>query len=163
MVAVATLLNEAYAPTALTWAPNYLNAYAQAFGADLQGGQTPAQAYANASASARTYADQNRLMPGTAAFNTAVDSLKKLAIPSGGKFNDKTDLYVGEAMYNFANEVKWMDITVGASTREFVLNSHGTSLPIRRAASISMRRERSRNCKRVSGMISEVVPVGSLR
>jgi outer membrane receptor protein involved in Fe transport len=126
MVAVATLLNEAYAPTASTWAPNYLGAYAQAFAADLQGGQTPAQAYANASASARTFADQNRLMPGTAAFNTAVDSLKKLAIPAGGKFNDQTDLYVGEGMYNFANEVKWIDITVGASTREFVLNSHGT-------------------------------------
>jgi outer membrane receptor protein involved in Fe transport len=126
MVAVATLLNEAYAPTASTWAPGYLNAYAQAFGADLQGGQSPTTAYANASAVARAYADQNRLMPGTAAFNTAVDSLKKLAIPSGGKFNDQTDLYVGEGMYNFANEVKWIDITVGASTREFVLNSHGT-------------------------------------
>lgn len=126
MVAVATLLNEAYAPTASVWAPIYLNAYAQAFGADLQAGQGPTTAYANASAVARAAADQNRLMPGTAAFNTAVDSLEKLAIPSGGKFNDKTDLYVGEGMYNFTNEVKWIDITVGASTREFVLNSHGT-------------------------------------
>jgi len=117
MVAVATLLNEAYAPTASAWAPAYIGAYAQAFGADLQGGQAPTVAYANASAAARAFADQNRLMPGTAAFNTAVDSLKKLAIPSGGKFNDKTDLYVGEGMYNFSNEVKWMDITVGASTR----------------------------------------------
>ncbi len=126
MVAVATLLNEAYAPTASIWAPIYLNAYAQAFGADLQAGQGPTTAYANASAVARAAADQNRLMPGTAAFNTAVDSLEKLAIPSGGKFNDKTDLYVGEGMYNFTNEVKWIDITVGASTREFVLNSHGT-------------------------------------
>jgi outer membrane receptor protein involved in Fe transport len=126
MVAVATLLNEVYAPTASTWAPAYLNAYAQAFGADLQGGQSPATAYANASAVARGFADQGRLMPGTAAFNKSADSLEKLAIPAGGKFNDKTDLYVGEAMYNFANEVKWMDITVGASTREFELNSHGT-------------------------------------
>jgi outer membrane receptor protein involved in Fe transport len=126
MVAVATLLNEVYAPTASTWAPNYLGAYAQAFGADLGAGQSQATAYANASAAARAYADQNRLMPGTAAFNKSADSLEKLAIPAGGKFNDKTDLYVGEAMYNFANEVKWMDITVGASTREFELNSHGT-------------------------------------
>jgi outer membrane receptor protein involved in Fe transport len=126
MVAVATLLNEVYAPTASTWAPNYLGAYAQAFGADLQSGQSQATAYANASAAARAYADQNRLMPGTAAFNKSADSLEKLAIPAGGKFNDQTDLYVGEAMYNFANEVKWMDITVGASTREFELNSHGT-------------------------------------
>ncbi len=126
MVAVATLLNEVYAPTATKWAPNYLGAYAQAFGADLQAGQSQAVAYANASATARAYADQNRLMPGTAAFTKSADSLEKLAIPAGGKFNDQTNLYVGEAMYNFANEVKWMDITVGASTREFELNSHGT-------------------------------------
>lgn len=126
MVAVATLLNEAYAPTATVWAPNYLGAYAQAFGADLQAGQSQATAYANASAVARAYADQNRLQPGTAAFNKSADSLEKLPIPQGGKFNDQTNLYVGEAMYNFANEVKWLDITVGASTREFVLNSHGT-------------------------------------
>jgi outer membrane receptor protein involved in Fe transport len=32
MVAAATLLNEAYAPTATVWAPNYLGAYGQAFG-----------------------------------------------------------------------------------------------------------------------------------
>src|SRR6185437_14891177 len=38
MVAVATLLNEAYAPTATVWAPTYVGTYAQVFGGDLQGG-----------------------------------------------------------------------------------------------------------------------------
>jgi len=126
MVAVATLLNEVYAPTASTWAPNYLGAYATAFGTALQAGQSPTAAYATASTAARGYADANRLQPGTAAFNKSADSLEKLPIPQGGKFNDQTDLYVGDAMYNFGDQVKWMDITVGASTREFVLNSHGT-------------------------------------
>jgi outer membrane receptor protein involved in Fe transport len=131
MVAVATLLNEAYAPTKPVWAPNYLGAYSQAFGAALLGGASPTAAYATASAAARTYADANpggtaRFQPGTAAFNSAVDSLKKLAIPSGGKFNDQTNLYVGEGMYNFGDVEKTVDVTVGASTREFVLNSHGT-------------------------------------
>jgi outer membrane receptor protein involved in Fe transport len=126
MVAAATLLNEAYAPTATVWAPNYLGAYGQAFGAALGGGQSPDQAYMTASAAARAYADANRLQPGTASFNKSLDSLRQLAIPSGGKFNDKTNLYVGEGMYNFSDLIKWADITVGASTREFVLNSHGT-------------------------------------
>ena len=126
MVAVATLLNEVYAPTASTWAPTYIGTYAQAFGAALQAGQTPTAAYATASATARAAADANRLQPGTAAFNKSADSLEKLPIPQGGKFNDQTNLYVGDAMYNFGDQVKWMDITVGASTREFVLNSHGT-------------------------------------
>ena len=126
MVAVATLLNEAWAPTATVWAPNYIGAYAQAFGAALAGGASGAAAYGPASAAARQYADQGQLVPGSAAFNTAFNTLKQQAIPYGGKFNDQTNLYVGDAMYNFANEVKWIDITVGASTREFVLNSHGT-------------------------------------
>ncbi|MFI5195188.1 MAG: TonB-dependent receptor [Chitinophagales bacterium] len=126
MVAAATLLNEAYAPTATVWAPNYINAYAQTFGAAYGGGQTPDQAYATASAAARGYADANRLQPGTPAFNKSLDSLKQLAIPAGGKFNDQTNLYVGEGMYNFSDLIHWADITVGASTREFVLNSHGT-------------------------------------
>jgi outer membrane receptor protein involved in Fe transport len=126
MVAAATLLNEAYAPTATVWAPNYLGAYGQAFGAALGGGQSPDQAYVTASAAARAYADANRLQPGTARFNKSLDSLRQLAIPSGGKFNDKTNLYVGEGMYNFSDLIKWADITIGASTREFVLNSHGT-------------------------------------
>jgi outer membrane receptor protein involved in Fe transport len=126
MVAAATLLNEAYAPTATVWAPNYMNAYALAFATALEGGASPANAYSTASASARAYADMNRLKPGTAGFNKSLDSIKGLAIPFGGKFNDQTNLYVGEGMYHFSDQIKWADITLGASTREFVLNSHGT-------------------------------------
>jgi outer membrane receptor protein involved in Fe transport len=126
MVVTGTYMNEAYAPTATVWAPTYIGAYAQSFGAALMAGQTPAQAYVTASAFARTTADQNRYQPGTAAFNTALNTIKNTSIPYGGKFNDQTDLYVGEGMYNFADMVKWADITVGASTKEYVLNSHGT-------------------------------------
>ncbi len=126
MVAVATLLNEVYAPTATVWGPNYINAYAQTFGSAIGLGETPSQAYVIASADARAYADAHRLQPGTAAFNNTLNSLKQQAIPYGGKFNDQTNLYVGEAMYNFSDLIKWADLTVGADTREFILNSHGT-------------------------------------
>lgn len=126
MVATATLLNEAYAPTATVWAPTYIGNYGPALAAALGAGQTPTQAYITASTAARTAADANRLQPGTAAFVKSLDSLTGLAIPSGGKFNDQTNLYVGEGMYNFGDMIKWVDLTVGVSTREFVLNSHGT-------------------------------------
>lgn len=126
MIATATLINESYSPTATVWAPTYIGTYAQAFGAALGAGQTPAQAYVTASAAARANADKNRYQPGSAAFNNSLDSLKKLAIPAGGKFNDQTNLYVVEGMYNFSDLIKWADISVGASTREYVLNSHGT-------------------------------------
>jgi len=126
MVAVATLLNETYAPTASTWAPSYLGAYAVALGQAYAGGQTGNQLYLTASNAARAYADQGRLQPGTAQFNKSADSLEGLAIPHGGKFNDQTNLYVGDAMYKFGDVEKTVDVTVGAQTREFVLNSHGT-------------------------------------
>jgi len=126
MVAVATLMNEAYAPTATVWAPNYLNAYAAALQQAYGSGQTGNQAYLTASNAARAAADVNRLQPGSAGFNTVFNTLKQQAIPMGGKFNDQTNLYVGEGMYNFGDVQKTVDVTIGASTREFVLNSHGT-------------------------------------
>jgi len=126
MVVTAAYLNEAYAPTATVWAPNYLNAYTVAFLTALGGGASPAAAYIPASTAARAYADQNRFQPGTANFNNALNTIKKTPIPAGGEFVDKTNLYVGEGMYNFSELIKWADITVGASTKEYVLNSHGT-------------------------------------
>lgn len=126
MVVVGDYMNEAYAPTASVWAPTYIAAYAQSFGAALGAGYNPTQAYDSASVYARKVADQNRYLPGTAAFNTALNSIKQTPIPNGGKFEDQTDLYVGEGMYNFADIFKWADIIVGASTKEYVLNSHGT-------------------------------------
>ena len=128
MVAVATLLNEAYLPTAGAngWAATYINAYAVALQQAYGAGQSGQQAYLTASNAARGVADANRLIPGTAAFNTVFNALKQKAIPNGGKFNDQTNLYVGEGMYNFGDVEKTVDVTVGASTREFVLNSHGT-------------------------------------
>jgi outer membrane receptor protein involved in Fe transport len=128
MVAVATLLNEAYSPTGGTtgWAAQYTGAYAAALQQAYASGLVGNAAYLTASNAARTYADRDRLMPGTAAFNTVFNTLTKTAIPNGGKFNDQTNLYVGEGMFNFGDVEKTVDVTVGASTREFVLNSHGT-------------------------------------
>jgi outer membrane receptor protein involved in Fe transport len=126
MVAVATLMNEAYSPTATQWAPTYLNAYGVALQQAYGAGQTGQTAYLTASNAARAAADANRFQPGSAAFNQAFSTLKTQAIPYGGKFNDQTNLYVGDAMYNFGDVERTVDVTVGASTREFVLNSHGT-------------------------------------
>ena len=74
-----------------------------------------------------TAADANRLISLARLLSTRRwNTLKQQAIPNGGKFNDQTNLYVGEGMYNFGDAAKNVDVTVGASTREFVLNSHGT-------------------------------------
>ncbi len=127
MVVTGDYINEAYAPT-----ENCMGTYLYwslctiIYCCFSMAGQTPDSAYVTASKYARSTADQNRYLPGTAAFNTALNTIKQTPIPNGGKFEDQTDLYVGEGMYNFAEMIKWADITVGASTKEYVLNSHGT-------------------------------------
>jgi outer membrane receptor for ferrienterochelin and colicin len=89
-------------------------------------GLPPAQAYQQASALARDSADMNRFQPGSANFNNALNTIKKTPIPNGGGFIDRTNLYAGEAVYNFSDMVKWANITVGIGTKEYVLNSQGT-------------------------------------
>lgn len=142
-------INEAWKPSQ-AWFTQYFGAYATeslttfatAFQTALAGGQTPAQAYAsaaNASKSgagkfatdARGVADQGRLLPGTAAFNAAADSVKNRPIPGsaagvGAKFLDKTNLYQGEFMYNFSSLIKVLEVLVGGNYRVYDLNSEGT-------------------------------------
>jgi outer membrane receptor protein involved in Fe transport len=126
MVVTADYINEAYAPTQSVWAPNYLTAYAVALQPLIIQNVPQATAYLQASTAARAYADQNRYLPGTTAFNNALNAIKKTPIPNGGEFIDQTNLYVGEGIYNFSDMIKWADITIGASTKEYSLNSHGT-------------------------------------
>ncbi|MFN8344464.1 MAG: TonB-dependent receptor [Spirosomataceae bacterium] len=154
---LATYVNEAWKPSAPTvagipglasaWYPQYALTYAggafqtfvPAFQAAIQAGQTPQAAYAAALATvngaagalhnaAQTTADAGRLLPGTAAFDQAVEAVKAKAIPNGAKFLDKTNLYHLEGMYNF-NQIldpKVAEIIVGANYRMYDLNSEGT-------------------------------------
>ncbi len=78
---------------------------------------------------ARTVADDGRFLPGSSDFNAARDKVKSSEVPRGAKFNDATNLYHGEAQYNFKNEIKFMDVVAGASYRFYQLNSNGTIFP----------------------------------
>ncbi len=74
MVVVGDYMNEAYAPTATVWAPTYMTAYAQSFRRSTWCRISPMQAYDYCKCIyARKVADQNRYLPGTAAFNTCVE------------------------------------------------------------------------------------------
>jgi outer membrane receptor protein involved in Fe transport len=101
------------------WFAEYTGNYA---GARLQG-VPDAQAHALA----RAAADKGRLIPGTGAFNAAFDKATSTSIKDGGaKFDDRTNLYHAEGQYNFSNEIKFINVLVGASYRVYHLNSHGT-------------------------------------
>jgi outer membrane receptor protein involved in Fe transport len=137
--ALGSLLNEAYNPSAKYdnsgnviggWFAEYATVYNEAILGGLPGYpgiHTPDQAHALA----RAYADRNRLQPGTDAFNTAKQAITSAYIGygpgrNGAKFNDKTNLYQFEGMYDFKDQIKFVELQVGASHRTYVLNSNGT-------------------------------------
>ena len=126
MVVTADYINEAYAPTKTVWAPTYMATFIPFYAGAVLQGLPYNQAYSFASQQARDTADKNRFQPGTASFNNALNTIKKTPIPKGGEFIDKTNLYAGEAMYNFSDLISWANITVGVGTKEYVLNSQGT-------------------------------------
>jgi len=102
-----------------TYAANYAGVY----------GNPSSPLYGNADASnayARGKADATRLVPGTAAFQTAFD--KVIANPDvlkGSRLVDNSKIYHSDANYNFKDIIKFAEIQIGGSFREYALNSHG--------------------------------------
>lgn len=139
------LVNEAAKPST-TWYPEYFSTFAglalNNFGTVLQTnllrGVAPTTAIGLAAAStqasfpfyhgtARATADVGRLVPGTAAFNAAVDAIKARPLPQGAKFTDKSALYHLEGMYNFTEKLNnKLELIVGGNYRQYALNSEGT-------------------------------------
>jgi len=79
---------------------------------------------------ARAYADVGRLIPGTAAFNAALDQGRTIPISKGGAlFLDRTDLWAADGQLNLSDQYNFsdvVDVIVGAQWKQFVLNSNGT-------------------------------------
>jgi len=125
------LLNEAWKPSvnptsattlAGSWYPQYIGAYVEA----KVGGADDMTAHNLA----RGYADQGRPQAGSTRFNQIFDSIAKLPIPQGGRFLDKSSLYMVEGQYNLTDAFKLRDkgtdILIGGNWKEYVLNSQGT-------------------------------------
>ncbi len=139
------LVNEAAKPST-AWYPQYFSTFAGLaltnFGTVLQTnllkGVAPASAVGLAVGStqssfpyyhgtARSAADVGRLVPGTAAFNAAVDAIKGKPLPQGAKFTDKSALYHLEGMYNLTEKLNnKFELIVGANIRQYALNSEGS-------------------------------------
>jgi len=113
--------------------------YAGAYAAALNAGQTTEQAIATAQAAtqnawstfhqnSRNVADQGRLLPGTQQFADSAAKYQNIAIPAGGRFLDRTNLYHVEGMYNFKNIIDpaTVEVIVGGNYRIYDLNSSGT-------------------------------------
>jgi len=125
---LGSFINEAYRPSqgpATNPTSGWYAQYALAYSTALLKGGTDAQAHA----AARGVADQGRLMPGTPQFNAVKESVMNNTISSGkgAKFDDKTNLYHYEGMYNFSNALNnVVELQVGGSYRIYQLRSGGT-------------------------------------
>lgn len=117
---LGSYINEA-SKASTTWFPQYVGNYVGARAAGAPDGQ--------AHTLARSAADVGRFLPGTAQFESAKNAIKNTNLSSGlgAKFNDKTNLYHYEGMYNFSKALKEaFELQVGASYRRYDLNSGGT-------------------------------------
>src|SRR4030095_2762196 len=79
-----------------------------------------------AHAAARNVADQGRPAAGSPQFKQLLDSVSQIAIPKGGLFLDRSDMYMAEGQYNFSNVIKFAEIIAGANYKHYVLDSRGT-------------------------------------
>ncbi|HTM97344.1 MAG TPA: TonB-dependent receptor [Pedobacter sp.] len=120
---LGTFINEAWKPSGgLTgWYAQYIGNYIGA----RAGGQSDAAAQTFA----RSQADIGRLVPGSLGYEAAKKAItaKTIGPQNGAKFNDKTNLFHYEGMYNFSNALNnVVDLQVGASYRDYFLHSDGT-------------------------------------
>jgi outer membrane receptor protein involved in Fe transport len=111
------LFNEAWSPST-TWYNTYLQT--------LLGARVAGADWATSNSAARAAADVGRPQPGSAQFKTIFDQVRSKPIPQGGLFVDRTNMYQTEGQYNFSDVIKFAEVIVGASWREYVLNSQGT-------------------------------------
>ena len=111
------------------WMPQYVGTY---IGARAS---SPTVTDAQAHAAARQAADAGRALPGSARFETFANQIKNTYISQtnlatgvyGAKFDDKSNLYHYEGMYNFSRLFdNVVEFQVGASARRYDLNSGGT-------------------------------------
>lgn len=118
------------------WFTNYATAY------QLSGAVMGTNANESA-AIARNFADYNilpapisfipapkgsaRFEPGSAQFNSALATVTSNPdLTQGAKFIDHSKLYHSDVNYNFRDMIKWAEIQVGGSWRQYIMDSEGT-------------------------------------
>lgn len=137
---VGFAVNDAYMPTTQwygmyggTFVGGLIQAATQAQGGNPQFNQATVDAILSDPnlvgafhTAARSSADANRIEPGTAAFEAAKEAALQGVVPNGARFDDKSRFFHTEGLYNFKNEIDFMDLQMGLSFRQYQLRSNGT-------------------------------------
>jgi len=68
-----------------------------------------------------------RFEPGSAEFNSALNTVKSNPdLTQGAKFTDQSKIYHSDVNYNFRDLIKFAEIQVGGSARQYEMNSSGS-------------------------------------
>ena len=67
-----------------------------------------------------------RPVAGSPQFKQIFDEVRKIPIPNGGRFLEKSQLWMTEAQYNFSNKIKFAEIIIGGNLKKYILDSKGT-------------------------------------
>jgi len=99
------------------WFTEYLGAYSGVINPDWAGSHDDA----------RSFADRDRLVPGTLPFQEIFDSVSTLAdLKNGAQIIDKSRLYHVDGLYDFTNLFKdALNLVIGGNIRRYQLNSEG--------------------------------------
>ncbi|MFE3867410.1 TonB-dependent receptor domain-containing protein [Flavobacterium sp. LS2P90] len=96
--------------------------YGTTFAQSTLGGMLPADAHR----AARARADQGRFLPGTPEFKNAFNQVtNEASVLTGSKLVDNSRIYHSDVNYNFKDLIKFAEIQVGGSYRQYELNSFG--------------------------------------
>jgi iron complex outermembrane receptor protein len=107
------------------WFTEYAGTYVQTFMGTLLSGKTPDPAAIHQTA--RNAAQIGALVPGTPQFDQAFQTIvKDPNFATGAKFVDNSRVYHVDANYNFSHLLKFADIQLGGSWRQYSLNSQGS-------------------------------------
>ena len=102
-----------------TWFGQYAGAFVQS----TLAGATPEQAHA----AGRATADIGRFLPGSTQFNNALATISAdPSLTTGSRFQDQSKIYHSDINYNFRDHIKFAEIQLGGSARQYELNSNGT-------------------------------------
>jgi iron complex outermembrane recepter protein len=83
--------------------------------------------FADYATGGRAAADAGLPQGGSAAYNSLLATASTTAITAGGgNFKETSNLYHAEGNYNFKNQIKFVELLVGANIRRYNLTSNGT-------------------------------------
>lgn len=98
----------------------WFNRYEAAFKGNVTG------VTANDNTAARSFADQGRLLPGTAGFDAAKDaSIHNYGLSGAGVFSN-SKFYHADGQYDFSKHIKVFELLAGGSIREYKMFTNGS-------------------------------------